>query len=393
MEENSLLELGRPNGYILSLLELYKSADKFNQKDILEKIRKTISHNVFGSRLSDATFLELEKTLSGKVDGANYNGFKSKSQSMKPDIGKTHLLVVTDDDQRDGGCFSIKVSKESENNSSAELRNHVKVLESCLFESINLYCQPEEFFVRSTIRYCSPKIYSIDGNSCEQKIDGDSLQLPLAISMFSFITNLQIPSNIAMSGKIDGNQIISVTGIESKISALIKEYPEIDTIILPSSNEGAVDNIDGIKIHFVSSFDEAIKIVFPELIEGKKKLNLIERIHFEIENIEIVSASKMKGIILHCKDKPIGDRVTLDPSILKYVSHYINELLNKLDKEIQCIILSDKFTKWFTARIVLDFKNKRNIIAIYDPQSEPIVIESKNGEGFTLGSRIVYTKL
>jgi len=102
--------------------------------------------------------------------------------------------------------------------------------------------------------------------------DGPSAGITLLAAMLSAVTDIPVPSDIALTGELTlTGQVLPVGGLNEKFIAA--KRAKIKTIICPSKNEAEIEELpteitDGLDIKLVKDADQVLSLVFP-----KKKRN------------------------------------------------------------------------------------------------------------------------
>lgn len=92
----------------------------------------------------------------------------------------------------------------------------------------------------------------------------------MATALFSLALNISALDNFAMTGELSlTGQVLKIGGVKEKLIAAKRSG--VKTIIFPESNKGDYDELasyikEGVDAHFVRTFDEVVKIVFPGLL-------------------------------------------------------------------------------------------------------------------------------
>ncbi|WP_136808551.1 endopeptidase La [Desulfosediminicola flagellatus] len=97
--------------------------------------------------------------------------------------------------------------------------------------------------------------------------DGPSAGVTMACSLYSLAMNKPIVEKTAMTGELTlSGLVMPIGGVKEKIIAAKRS--DVKQVLLPKENEGDFELLpdhikEGIDAHFVSSFDEVLKICFP----------------------------------------------------------------------------------------------------------------------------------
>jgi ATP-dependent Lon protease len=103
--------------------------------------------------------------------------------------------------------------------------------------------------------------------------DGPSAGVTMATTLVSLLTKRRITPLLAMTGEItlSGN-VLPVGGIKEKV--LAAKRAGVTDVILPAENRTNVEEdltpeqLEGLKVHYVKTIDEALKISLPQVAEG-----------------------------------------------------------------------------------------------------------------------------
>ena len=94
-------------------------------------------------------------------------------------------------------------------------------------------------------------------------VDGESLGLPLALALYSHVTQIPVPPDLSATGRVmrDGT-IRPISGVNKKLQALKQERWFIKRVLLPAQQE-IDETVPGIDLIRVQTIDEAIAVAFP----------------------------------------------------------------------------------------------------------------------------------
>src|SRR5271156_6127183 len=107
--------------------------------------------------------------------------------------------------------------------------------------------------------------------------DGPSAGVTIATSLVSLLSGRRIRPLLAMTGEItlSGN-VLPVGGIKEKV--LAAKRAGVRDVIMPAENKMNLEEdltpeqLDGLKVHYVKTIDEALKVSLPEVAEGPAKI-------------------------------------------------------------------------------------------------------------------------
>ncbi len=97
----------------------------------------------------------------------------------------------------------------------------------------------------------------------DPRVTGDSMSLPLALALYSFITGVPVPPDLSATGKVARNgRIGKVSSLELKVQTICRERFFIKRILVPAHQK--ISSLrSNIQILEVKSLDEAISVAFP----------------------------------------------------------------------------------------------------------------------------------
>jgi hypothetical protein len=98
-------------------------------------------------------------------------------------------------------------------------------------------------------------------------IAGESLGLAGALAFFGMVAGKAVPKWVAATGRIEDGQVLGVDFVDEKISALLREFPSISKILIPTENYETITAVFSdpniiSKIKPVGTLAEAISEVF-----------------------------------------------------------------------------------------------------------------------------------
>ena len=97
----------------------------------------------------------------------------------------------------------------------------------------------------------------------DPQVDGESLGLPLALALYSHMTQISVPPDLSATGRLmrDGT-IRPISGLNKKIQALKQEREFVERVLVSAQQE--IDEIiPGINLIGAETIDEAIAEAFP----------------------------------------------------------------------------------------------------------------------------------
>ncbi len=95
-------------------------------------------------------------------------------------------------------------------------------------------------------------------------VDGPSAGIAIATGIYSGIHDLPISNEVAMTGELSiHGKVKPIGGVIAKVKAA--KQAGATTVIIPKENEQAMlQNIEGVTIHAVTTFDEVLKLALLE---------------------------------------------------------------------------------------------------------------------------------
>ncbi len=103
----------------------------------------------------------------------------------------------------------------------------------------------------------------------DPNISGNSMELALAISLFSLITGLPVPNDISASAEVlRSGQLnpVSSLSLERKIKAIKREAWQVQRFIVSNSQQFPQHLRDEISVNQLSNLEQALEMVFPQKI-------------------------------------------------------------------------------------------------------------------------------
>lgn len=383
-----LLRNSNLNQFILEGIK--KDLSEPDKKEFRNLVLKSLKENHFSARINRNTRKILESEygevyLAQSADCIDY-------QPLFPEIGITYLPLVAKD-CASGIMHRIRIQKTREN---AEMfPGQAKRYEDRFREILNI--------VLDFIKTSSPKPLYINRESYFQDIhfeiinyygetisehcqlEGNSLELPLALAILSFLLKVPVPVDKFSTGSLRNDSILHVEGIQTKYKAAISENEEIRQAVLPFGSAGRIaDANPDIEILNVRTFKEAVEIYFPDYIE---KIDSINEMGFVTYNL---FRKKLEGIDIEADE--IKFRIAKGEQITPDIVEVFSSFPEKNDTKV--LIINNAVVNWFTSSIAVQFKNIYPIIGIYDPKLEDggIVVIRSDSKSIPLGSILKYSK-
>lgn len=97
--------------------------------------------------------------------------------------------------------------------------------------------------------------------------DGPSAGITTVTALISLATGTSVRDDLAMTGEVTlTGRVLPIGGVKEKLIAA--ERAGVKHVILPKENEKDYDeidkrNVEGIEVHFVSTYDEVYDVAFP----------------------------------------------------------------------------------------------------------------------------------
>lgn len=372
------------NQFILSGIDSNNSGPE--RIEFRNHIFELMRNNGFAARVNNKTRNRMELEY-GNVFGEKC-GDAVTYRPLKPEIGVTFLPLVLKG-SKSGIIYRINISENSEPEkkfsgaSSVYVKKFGEILDLVL-KFIREYAGREIYVNGNSFKDIYFEITDLSGKIVpDNVIDGDSIDLPLALALLSFLLDMPVPVDFISTGKLVNDKIMPVDGLEAKLRAASVENEEVQRAVIPGGcGNGLADKIPDLALIPVHNFPEAVEICLPDF---KNYINRINRngfviCEFGIVNIEglNVAADELKFTLNR------GEKVT--PLIIKSFKNY-----DWQDRGSKILIINNAVVNWFTSAVALYFKNVYKVIAVYDPKvvdGGGAVIVHSSDENFRLGSVI-----
>ncbi|MCU0289256.1 MAG: endopeptidase La, partial [Acidobacteria bacterium] len=107
--------------------------------------------------------------------------------------------------------------------------------------------------------------------------DGPSAGITMACAIYSIVFDCPIIENITMTGELTlSGQVMPIGGVKEKVIAARRA--KVENVILPEENRDDFEKLDAhikknMTAHFVSTFNDVLKICFPSLNPAAKNKN------------------------------------------------------------------------------------------------------------------------
>lgn len=378
-----------------------KIEDLFNQnlsKNLLNKNLKDLLKKNYPERIRPDLMEKIKIVLGDEIKKFEY----INTISFKPvtsEIGKTYVLFVDNSSNHNlnGYCFILKVSIESNKEQNESQNKFISAYKSNIdycFDYVARIIENElkdSFFFKGikdklTIKILDPFNEPLNFSQLPNlEFSGNSIELPMAVAIFSALTGMKIDSSIACSGNINENlEVTYVDGMREKILGASKEFPEIKTFVFPEDCRklNIEKEFNGIEIKYVRTLTEALQLFFGNYDKFINENYFNGKIDLKIEEVLIEPNSNALKIFL---DYDYGQG-NLDPKILKFFSE--SKLDSKLKKYNSRIYLLDNFRPlWFVPALMRFFVNKSDAVGVHNKESDVyiIVYTGRNFNKFEVG--------
>jgi len=348
-----MTKTGRINGMIKKLCDESNSPIVTYRNSVLKEIQRILSTDSLSVRVTGKTVEYVKKIL---PDFTEFPSYKINNG----EVGKTYLLLANNSD---GGCHFLKVSTSEV---GSKIPGHII---NCIDSLVNKYKLPDLFFNKNVIDRLRFNLVDYRDNLLKDiEIRGNSFELSLAVSLFSYIAQITIPGDVAFTGtvtELDG-KISLVNGTKMKIDALKEEYPEVKKVFLPEQL-AVISNGKDVLILNATTVEQVLLDVFPQISENNLN-EYLGKLCFEKNQIQI-NAEKTAQLLSFTHEQ--GLSYGLISQIKNIVPH--------LDLDSNKILLVDNLRAgWLLAAFVAEIKNIVPAIAINDNGKYVIVFAKDN---------------
>jgi hypothetical protein len=313
-----------------------------------------------------------------------------KFEKLKPDTGETYALFNVNNAENTGVCYRIKVEKDFTGankkrkglGSANDLSPLFKNAANCVIKFIREKLEKRGYIEEGEIDKLTFKIVDcLNVPVTEFKFLDNSVELPMAIAIFSSIMNLKIPVNIAASGSLDDDlNVDSVKCAETKINYASLEYPEIKTFLFPPENIGFRIN-HALKIIKVRNLEEAINIYFPDYKDIILNRDFDGKVCYKFRRVLF---DGKKGIELEFRST--NDFIL--PDILKHMDLKNDEKFMRESGKKDYLIVKGVNKTWLAGAIIQTlYFNKPIYIAFEDRKIGPnrAVVSLSQGHEYSRG--------
>lgn len=350
-------------------------------------------------RISDSTKKALVSRAFPKLDVHEaikiYPAFKPVSET----IGSTYLLSY-EKDHGFGAVYRLSLAEDTKLGMEVAAGRTKRIIE-LVEDYINSKLPSSEYYLMPE-RIKRLRCYLLDAFNTEpelgDKIDGQSSDLSIFMTFLSKIIDQAIPVNFAMTGELNEYlQIIEVEGVIEKIEAVLKEYPEVDNVILPENNLFSLPQvIDNLHFNFVRNVDQVVELIFPAFQEKINK-------DFE-GKIKFVRGTRKVSTNLKEKDESKLNEISVFSLVAEpYPKNIPSSILKKLNLDNETATISQEKCKWFLldnirptwyiSALTTRFFNKISVLAVTNTggaNPHAIVVYSKGNTGVKEGDILYF---
>lgn len=325
-----------------------------------------------------------------------------KFKPIEAEVGKTYALFINENVSQDYDSLAIilNISYDPKDSSNGPYFDNLSIkfkpnFEKC-FDYVSRLIEnnlKNAFFFRGVyrklkVRLLNPFNELLTNTDKDIQLFGNSLEVPLAVAIFSVLIDEKIDPSIACSGKINEKlEIGYVEGMKEKILGAIKEYPEIKTFVFPEDCKNVFkDNIENIDVRYVKTLDEVLNIYFKNFKNIINEKPLKGKINILVDEVTLENDDKATKIEL---DFSYKEDEYISNDILPFlVDNVIHELIEENSKSKPKIFLLNNFrANWLVAALMPKFINKSEAVGIYNaPKAEYIIVYvAKSPKKFKIG--------
>lgn len=385
------------NKNVLDLVERY---NKITEETAKLNIKKNIfDHfkNSYAFSINKNTRNIVEKTFPDdwKLESEKTFDYKPVGQ----ETGKTFVAVVEKENQDAAYCFFIKVRKTT--NNDEKFPGAASRYKDTFVKVFNFVFNLIEREKKSVVVRGDNMVGSFDfviktttGEIVNDNISGRSLELPLAIALFSSLVNKDLMPDIFCTGSLDDNEnVLPVDGTKSKVEAAITEFSGINKLIIPyvaGFNNGHTNK--DIIVHKVKKLEDAIAVCYPdykEIILGTTITGLFYQEYIPAKATYNSTVTEATRILIN-----FDSNADVTPSILaKYESS--NFRFDETHVHGKLVILDNSRINWLTSYYTTKLANIVGALAIYDPKlskdcKKAVIVFAFNHSNFKIGDLITW---
>lgn len=173
-----------------------------------------------------------------------------------------------------GATLYIEASRSSHEKTMMKLtgqagdvmKESAQIAWSYLHSAIEKYAPGKKFFPSEMVHIHIP-----EGATPK---DGPSAGITMVTALLSLLTNTAVKNDLGMTGELTLiGRVLPIGGLKEKLIAAKRS--KVKTLIFPKENQRDYDELPdylkkGIKVHFVSHYDEVFEIAFPKLSKDEK---------------------------------------------------------------------------------------------------------------------------
>lgn len=287
------------------------------------------------------------------------------------ETGKTYGLFVNEATNL-GVCLLLKVTYDKTQNSedvsfigSAEsFRQEFNLSFNYVTKIIRNYIK-DAFFYDGVKKFFQVKFLDPLNNPVTNlQLSGNSIKLPMAISIFSELMGVEIDNSIACTGNITEDlRVTHVDGIPEKITAAICEYPEIKKFVIPEDcrNLNLENQFRGIEIIYVKNLEEALKLLYSDLSKLISEKDFYGKFKIVDKLVTLNNGDKAVKI-----DFNFDYNKALDTKFLVDIQNIITSIHEKwFNQQIRIFLLNNFRVSWLLASVMNIFVNKSNAVGVY----------------------------
>jgi len=98
--------------------------------------------------------------------------------------------------------------------------------------------------------------------AASESLEGRSVEAAAALAFLSQRTQVPLPGDIAVTGRLDGLEVVAIDGVREKLAALTRERPYLKRIFVPRANADALPEPRPAEIEPVADVPELLDRVF-----------------------------------------------------------------------------------------------------------------------------------
>ncbi|MBE2279067.1 MAG: hypothetical protein IAE91_01640 [Ignavibacteriaceae bacterium] len=358
------------NKAVLDLVELYnKATDRTVKIQITKSIFDHLKNN-YAFAINNKTRDIVKNTFPDdwSAESHQINEYKPVGQ----EVGKTFVAVVEKENQDAAYCFILIVRKTANNiekfpGAASRYQDTFAKVFNTVFNLIER--EKKSVVVRGDNMTSSFDfvIKTTTGEIVNDNISGRSLELPLAIALFSSLVNKDLMPDVFSTGALEENEeVLLVDNAKTKVEAAITEFSGINKLIIPNVavfNNGHTNK--DILVHKVQKLEDAIAICYPdykEIILGTTITGLFYQEYIPAKVTYNSTVTDATRILIN-----FDTNAEITPSILaKYENSNFRFAENHVNGKL--VILDNSRINWLTSYYTTKLANIVGALAIYDPK-------------------------